>query len=50
MKPETKSVPFISVSYARNGSLTKANAPGMRPMQEHAYKKRGEQYLLMAVR
>ena len=40
-------VPGISVSYARNGSSTKANALGMRPMQERAYEKRGEQYLLI---
>jgi superfamily II DNA or RNA helicase len=44
---EVKSVPSISVSYARNGSSTKANALGMRPMQERAYEKRGEQYLLI---
>jgi superfamily II DNA or RNA helicase len=35
------------VSYARNGSTNKANALGMRPMQERAYEKRGEQYLLI---
>jgi superfamily II DNA or RNA helicase len=44
---ETKSVPSVSVSYARNGSSTKANALGMRPMQERAYERRGEQYLLI---
>src|SRR3954468_1645158 len=43
----TKSVPSVSVSYARNGSSTKANALGMRPMQERAYERRGEQYLLI---
>src|SRR5437660_9051871 len=42
-----KSVPSISVSYARNGNSTKANALGMRPMQERAYERRGEQYLLI---
>jgi hypothetical protein len=42
-----KSVPSVSVSYARNGNSTKANALGMRPMQERAYEKRGEQYLLI---
>ncbi|WP_420393246.1 DEAD/DEAH box helicase [Acuticoccus sp.] len=47
MKPEAKSVPSVSVSYARNGSSTKSNALGMRPMQERAYEKRGEQYLLI---
>lgn len=41
------SVPSVSVSYARNGSSTKANAFGMRPMQERTYEKRGEQYLLI---
>ena len=40
-------IPAISVTYARNGSSTKANALGMRPMQERAYEKRGEQYLLI---
>lgn len=47
MTGEMKSVPSISVSYARNGNSTKANALGMRPMQERAYEKRGEQYLLI---
>ena len=47
MTVETKSVPSISVTYARNGASTKANALGMRPMQERAYEKRGEQYLLI---
>ncbi len=47
MTIEMKSVPSISVSYARNGSSTKSNALGMRPMQERAYEKRGEQYLLI---
>jgi superfamily II DNA or RNA helicase len=42
-----KPIPSISVSYARNGSSTKANALGMRPMQERAYERRGEQYLLI---
>lgn len=40
-------VPSVSVSYARNGSTNKSNALGMRPMQERAYEKRGEQYLLI---
>lgn len=42
-----KSVPSVSVSYARTGSSTKSNELGMRPMQERAYEKRGEQYLLI---
>lgn len=41
------SIPFISVSYAHNGSSTKVNALGMRPMQERAWQRRGEQYLLI---
>ncbi len=47
MTDEKKSVPSISVTYACNGASTKANALGMRPMQERAYEKRGEQYLLI---
>ncbi|MGE0269573.1 MAG: DEAD/DEAH box helicase [Candidatus Omnitrophota bacterium] len=47
MTEKIKSVPSISVSYARNGKATKANAFGMRPMQERAYERRGEQYLLI---
>ncbi len=43
----TKTVPSVSVSYSRNGGSTKANALGMRPMQEKAYERRGEQYLLI---
>lgn len=42
-----KSFPSVSVSYARNGSSTKANELGMRAMQERAYERRGEQYLLI---
>src|SRR6202045_5344024 len=42
-----ESVSSISVSYARNGRSTKSNVLGMRPMQERAYEKRGEQYLLI---
>lgn len=47
MTIEMKSIPSVSVSYARNGSSTKANAFGMRPMQERVYERRGEQYLLI---
>ena len=42
-----QSVPSVFVTYARNGASTKANTLGMRPMQERAYEKRGEQYLLI---
>lgn len=47
MSDKIKSVPSVSVTYARSGASTKANALGMRPMQERAYEKRGEQYLLI---
>src|SRR5277367_1436342 len=47
MTNEMKSIPSVSVSYARNGSSTKANEFGMRPMQERAFERRGEQYLLI---
>jgi superfamily II DNA or RNA helicase len=40
-------VPSVSVTYACTGASTKANALGMRPMQERAYEHRGEQYLLI---
>lgn len=43
----TKSVPSVSVSYPANGRSTKSNELGMRTMQERAYEKRGEQYLLI---
>ena len=42
-----RSIPAVSVRYARNGNSTRANVFGMRPMQERAYAKRGEQYLLI---
>lgn len=42
-----KPIPSVSIAYAHNGNSTKANAFGMRPMQERAFQKRGEQYLLI---
>lgn len=42
-----KSVPSVSVTYAQTGGSTKSNELGMRAMQERAYEKRGEQYLLI---
>ncbi len=42
-----QNIPSVSVTYAQNGSSTQANALGMRAMQERAYQKRGEQYLLI---
>ena len=40
-------VPSVSITTARTGASAKANALGMRSMQERAYAKRGEQYLLI---
>ena len=42
-----KSIPSVSVIYSGNGASTKANALGMCEMQEGAFEKRGEQYLLI---
>ena len=42
-----KGIPSISVSYAQTGRTTRSNEFGMRPMQERAWEKRGEQYLLV---
>ena len=42
-----KIIPSVSVTYARNGRSTRSNELGMRPMQERAWEKRGEQYLLI---
>ena len=42
-----KTVPSVSVNYAQTGASTKSNELGMRAMQERAYEKRGEQYLLI---
>ena len=43
----TKSIPSVSVNYARTGRTIRSNELGMRPMQERAWEKRGEQYLLI---
>ena len=43
----SKPIPAVSFQTARTGVSSKANALGMRPMQERAYNKRGEQYLLI---
>lgn len=40
-------IPSVSVRTMRTGASTKANSLGMRAMQERAYEKRGEQYLLI---
>jgi hypothetical protein len=45
--PAVGAIPSVSMTYARTGASTKANALGMRDMQEGAYERRGEQYLLI---
>ena len=40
-------VPSVSISTARTGASSKANVLGMRAMQERAFAKRGEPYLLI---
>src|SRR6202161_131748 len=42
-----RTIPSVSIATARTGVSSKLNALGMRPMQERAYAKRGEQYLLI---
>lgn len=44
---KNKAIPSVTVNYKSTGSSTKANEFGMRAMQERAYEKRGEQYLLI---
>jgi superfamily II DNA or RNA helicase len=44
---ETKNIPSVTVNYKGTGSSTQSNELGMREMQERAYEKRGEQYLLI---
>jgi superfamily II DNA or RNA helicase len=43
----TKPIPAVSFKTARTGASARSNELGMRPMQERAYAKRGEQYLLI---
>ncbi|WP_341223956.1 DEAD/DEAH box helicase [Loktanella salsilacus] len=43
----TRSIPSVSVTYAQNGASTTSNELGMRAMQERAYERRGEPYLLI---
>jgi superfamily II DNA or RNA helicase len=47
MSGERVEVPSVSVTYAGNGTSTKINSLGMRPMQERAWQHRGESYLLI---
>ena len=43
----TRPIPSVTVSCAGSGASTRSNELGMRPMQERAWEKRGEQYLLI---
>ena len=47
MDRNTKNIPSISVTYASSDVSNNVNKFGMRPMQEKAFEKRGEQYLLI---
>ena len=40
-------IPSVSLRTGQTGASTKANDFGMRAMQERAYDRRGEQYLLI---
>jgi superfamily II DNA or RNA helicase len=42
-----RNIPSVSVSFDHNGKSSTPNALGMREMQERAYDRRGEQYLLI---
>lgn len=44
---ETKIIPSVTVNYKSTGNSITSNELGMRAMQERAYEKRGEQYLLI---
>lgn len=47
MTDYVKTAPSVSVQYAATGASKSSNELGMRAMQERAYQKRGEQYLLI---
>jgi len=40
-------IPSVSITTAHTGASRRTNALGMRPMQERAWSRRGEQYLLI---
>ena len=46
MKSNSK-LSVVTNHYSSTGKSTESNSLGMRPMQERAYQKRGEQYLLI---
>ncbi len=43
----SRPMPSVTVSCIGSGASTRSNELGMRPMQERAWEKRGEQYLLI---
>ncbi len=47
MSANHNDIPTISVNYQGTGASTSVNPYGMRPMQERAWQRRGEQYLLI---
>lgn len=47
MSANYEDIPTISVNYQGTGASTSVNPYGMRPMQERAWQRRGEQYLLI---
>lgn len=44
---QKKNIPSVTVNYKSTGNSITSNELGMRAMQERAYEKRGEQYLLI---
>ena len=46
-QPDVDAIPAVSIATAQTGASSKTNELGMRPMQERAYAKRGEHYLLI---
>ena len=42
-----RTIPSVSITTARTGASSNADALGMRPMQQRTYARRGEQYLLI---
>jgi hypothetical protein len=47
MSIQKKDIPSVAVQYSTTGSSVSSNELGMRAMQERAYERRGEQYLLI---
>ena len=47
MTTTSKPIPSVSLRTGQTGASTKPNEMGMRAMQERAYERRGEQYLLI---